>query len=59
MDFDCSYESLKSKHKEIAGSEECSPNAYSLKNADLVIKHYLYTKTWQWKPTLMKIIQER
>ena len=43
-------------NKKIAGSEECSPNGYCLQKAELVIKHYLYTKTWQRKPPLMKKI---
>ena len=46
------------KNKKIAGSEECSPNGYCLQKAELVIKHYLYTKTWQRKPCFMKIIKE-
>ena len=37
------------QNKEIAGREECSPIAYCLKKAEVVIKHYLYTKTWQRK----------
>jgi len=31
------------RNKEVAGSEECSPKAYCLYKAELVIKHYLYT----------------
>ena len=29
------------KDKEIARSKECSPNAYCLQKADLVIQHHL------------------
>ena len=32
------------QNKEIAGSKECSPNAYCLLKVELVIKRYLYTK---------------
>ena len=46
-------------NKEIAGSKEWSPKVYCLQKAEVVIKHYLYTKTWQRKPPFMKRIKER
>ena len=47
------------ENKRIAGSEECSPNANCLYMAELVIKHDLYTNTWQRKPPFMKKNKER
>jgi len=32
-------------NKQIAGSDECSPNGYCLYKAEVVIQHHLYTKT--------------
>ena len=31
-------------NKKIAGSGECSPNAYCLCKSELIIQHHLYTK---------------
>ena len=42
------------ENKEVAGSEECSSNAYCIYKAELVIQDYLYTKTWQRKQPFMK-----
>ena len=47
------------ENKEVAGSEECSQNAYCIYKAELVIQDDLYTKTWQRKQPFMKKIKGR
>jgi len=44
-------------NKKIAGREECSSNSICLKKRELVIRHHLYTKTWQRKQPFMKKIK--